>query len=154
MPIYIVSVNPIIFIVSYLYSCCKKLELDNIENDSIFYYDYSLDNYDNHNSFIKYFTFIHNICITLIRQTKDNVNSICFLLEKDFKKIGCYNFSEDRIEINCYKMVLKHKWEDKDVKGFNHCIRIYSNGVIIHSTKLFKFIYKIDKNGIMDRRRF
>lgn len=154
MAIYVVSIHPLLFILSYLYICCQKLELDNIKNDSIFYYNYSIDNYDKHKSFIKYFTFIHDICITLIKQTKNNTNSICFFIEKDFKQIGCYNFSEDRMKIDCYKMVLKHKWEDKNVKGFRHCIRVYSNGVIIHSTKLFKFIYKIDKNGVMARRKF
>lgn len=154
MTIYIISVNPILFILSYLYSCSKKLELDNIENDNIFYYDFSLDNYDKNRSYIKYFTFIHDICITLIKQTNNNINTVCFLIEKDSKRINCSILHEDRMKYNCYKMVLKHKWEDKNVKGFFHSLRVYSNGVLIHSTKLFKFIYKIDKDGIMTRRRF
>lgn len=54
--------------------------------------------------------------------------------------------------IDSYRLVFKYKYKDKYINKFIHTLRFYSNGVIIHSSKLFKFIYRIDDNGVLSRK--
>ncbi len=149
----VISVNPLLYLISYLCSCAKTLEINNVERDSIFFYDFSINNYDKENSFFKYFVFAEDICITMIRRQK----VLMYLFEINGVRKGVNILSIDnknnRVGRGDYKLVFKHKWKDPNVRGIYHTLRLYYSGVLIHSTKLFKFIYKIDMNGNMSRRR-
>jgi len=148
MPVIIISVNPIIYLISYLCACARYLEINNIYNDSIYYYSYSINNYDKEKSIFKYFSFVEDIGISFFKKE----DRISYLFEHNSIVKGYFTPRTD-LSIDTHKLIFKHKWPDKELSKFFHSIRVYSNGVIIHSNKLFKFIYRIDDNGVLTRRK-
>ncbi len=148
MPVIIISVNPIIYLISYLCACVRYLEINNIINDSVYYYSYSINNYDKEKSLFKYFSFVEDIGISFFK--KDN--TISYLFEQNNITKGHSVINNYNLSIDTYKLVFKHKWPDPIISSFFHSIRVYSNGVIIHNNRLFKFIYRIDDNGNLTRR--
>lgn len=162
MPYFIISIDPLLYVISYLCACAKVLELNYVDRDGLYFYGFSINNYDKEKSKFNYFVFAEDICISMIK--KDD--SVSFLFEiKDVTK-GANTISLDKTVsekglvyrhnsgcVDSYRLVFKHKWQDPLVNTFYHTVRVYSSGVVIHSTKLFKFIYRIDSNGNLTRRR-
>lgn len=151
MPYIVISVNPLVYLISYLCTCVRTLEINNVERDGVFFYSFSINNYDKENSFFKYFSFIEDIGITFIR--RDNRIHYLFELNSVRKGISTISIDTHGVVSESHKLVFKHKWRDQKISQFFHTVRIYSNGVIIHSTKLFKFIYRINSKGDICRRQ-
>lgn len=150
MPFIIISINPVIYLISYLCACVRYLEINNIVNDSVYYYSYSINNYDKEKSSFKYFSFVENIGISFFKKG----DTISYLFEKNNISKGysvINNYSNSYIDT--HKLIFKHKYPDPLISSFLHSLRVYSNGVIIHSNRLFKFIYRIDDTGNLVRRK-
>lgn len=149
MSVVIISASPVIFILYSLYEKSLKIERDYLLNDSIFFYKYTnsfCNNYVN-------FNFIHDISISIIH-AKEKVAYGNILISKDgvIKYYGRVHFKKGNMyPTETFKQVFKYKWKD-DI-GLCHSIYLYSNGSIIHRTKLFKFIYKLSKCGKIMRNR-
>jgi hypothetical protein len=141
---------------SYLCCCVKYIESELISKDSIYFYSYKIDNYDKEGSYFKYFSFIENIGITFIKKTKEESYGITYIFDlygeikgSGYKRV---KYSNKNKLIDSHKLVFKYKYKDKYINKFEHTLRFYSNGVVIHSSKLFKFIYRIDDNGFIIRK--
>lgn len=162
MPYFIISINPLFCIISYLCACARVLELNYVDRDGLYFYGFSINNYDKEKSQFNYFVFAEDICISMIKKE----DSVSFLFEKKNITQGANTISLDKNTcdnrivyrhnsrcVDSYRLVFKHKWKDPLVRTFYHTVRVYSSGVVIHSTKLFKFIYRIDSNGNLTRRQ-
>lgn len=154
MPYFIISIDPLVYLISYLCACVRLLEINYIDRDGIYYYGFSINNYDKEKSGFKYFVFVEDICISMIK--RQTGTTLLFEM-KDIRQ-GVTNLSLDINNgvVACrdsYRLVFKHKWRDPYISNFWHTLRVYSTGVVIHSTKLFKFIYRIDAEGNVGRRR-
>ncbi len=149
MPVVVISATPIIFILCSLYEKSLKIERDYLSGDGIFFYKYKNNFCNNYNNF----NFIHDISISII-SNDNNESSGSVIVSKcgEVAYVGRLTFKGGSIyPVDTFKQVFKYKW--KDNIGLNHSIYVYSNGSVIHSTKLFKFIYKLSKNGEISRKR-
>jgi hypothetical protein len=150
----IIPATPLILILLSLYDISLKIERDYLLGDSIFFYKYIFKFSNN----FSYFSFANDICISFISPL-ENKESVDFsegfvIINKsdEIKYSGKVKFKNNSvIPIETFKMAYKFKWNDK--LGLGHSLRVYSNGSIIHSTKLFKYMYKLGLNGFLSRKR-
>jgi len=156
MPVLVIRAGPLAVLLLFLLDCARRLENEYINNDSIYLYKHSIHNFDKQGGSFYYFCLKEDICITLFKRPLENKSIlVTFMVEHKYKPISVVTFikEKDGREYGGYSLSLKHKWEDKYVPGYFHTLRVYTCGVIIHKTKLFSFIYSIDMNGNISRRR-
>jgi hypothetical protein len=120
MPIVVIQVSIIRLALTFLLVACRSIEINHLENDSVFRSRYSINNFD-------YYSFCDNLEVSVIgnsilvsRNGEYWVSPVCR---------GHYS-----------KMIMKHSFLENGIK---HTLRVYSNFVIIHKTKLFMFMYKL-----------
>lgn len=150
----IIPATPLLIILLSLYEKSLKIERDYINNDSIFFYKYIFKFCNN----FSYFSFANDICITFIssldKKESSNEHFGIILVNKSDKLeyTGKIKFNKNSIiPVETFKLVYKFKWKDRI--GLEHIIRVYSNGSVIHSTKLFKYIYRLGLEGFLSRNR-
>lgn len=129
----IIRLSPIQILVIYLIAACKFLENNYINQDGIYKYKFS-------NNVTTCHYLVNNLEVCVFK------SGIVMVVSKGIVK-GLASKPKDPIGIMLYKT----SYEDPKVKGYVHKIRIYSNGVIIHTSKLFKYIYRLEGDTYMRR---
>lgn len=116
-------------LVIYLIAASKFLENNYITRDGAYKYKFTSEAMDCH-----YFAGNIEICI----------------FKNGTKMISCGE-SKKVITKPDYVLVFKSSFEDPKLKGLVQKIRVYSNGIVIHSSKLFSYIYKLNGNSYQRR---
>lgn len=149
MPVVIISASPLLFILYSLYEKSLKIERDYLNSDGVFFYKYKNNFCNNYNNF----NFIHDISVSIITNNiNENVGNVIVSRDGTIAYFGKLVFKDgSTYPADTFKQVFKYKW--KDSIGLDHSIYVYSNGSVIHRTKLFKFIYKLGKEGEIVRKR-
>ncbi len=131
MQVTLIRVLPVQVFMIYMICVCKHLENNYVKADSVYKYSSASKDCNTH-YFIEGIELCFFECGSMMLKV-DSAVRYTGLLPID--PIG----------------VLVHKVTYQDPPGYKHRIRVYSNGVVIHTTKLFKYIYR-RRNCKYDRR--